>query len=114
MNITCHGAWYSYKPKKGYPNAPYNTLYARRNHDKMDWYEFAFSRKYLKEDTVKATCYNRENTWVVAAATFDETELFPSNAILIEIEGYNGDDPRGEFTGRSYDPDKNKLSEEKV
>ena len=107
MSITDHGVWEPYTPEKHPANAPANTLFARRKRDGVDWYDYVNSGKYFGKGSIKATVIGG----LVAAATYDETRLFPANAQVIEIAGVELADPQEVFGNKIYDAAKGTFSD---
>lgn len=91
MRIIDHGEWERYTPLEPNPDAPPNTMYARRKKDGMDWYQFVHPGDHTNPGTVKLVCAKEEGEWVVAVAVRDATMLFPANRLLLEIYDWKGD-----------------------
>jgi hypothetical protein len=106
MNIIDHGKWTRYHPSRLPEEMPPNALYSRRESDQKDWYDFLWKDKVFKQDTVKATANWTDNVgvYVIGAATYDGSMMFPHDSLIIEIEGYTGVDPQKDLGGKSYDP----------
>ena len=99
MNIKSHGTWHHYRPSKLPKDAPANAMFARREGDGADWYDYVNSGKNFAEDSVKLTLIDN----VVGAATVDPTALFPGGATVLEISGVSLGDPQKAFGGKVYD-----------
>ena len=95
--IENHGAWCRYTPEPFPGWAPHNALFARRESDGVDWYDYLNWTFY--GDTVKLTVIDG----IVGAATTDPTKLFPAGATVLEIDGFTGLDPQEEFGRKIYD-----------
>lgn len=106
MKIIDHEKWLPYKPAQMPPSAPPNTLFARRESDKTDWYDYVNSGKNFGADSVKLMAIWREDMggYIVGPAVFDATMLFPPNHIVFEITDYTGSDPQADFGGKLYEP----------
>lgn len=107
-----HGKWVLYQPDTRPEHAPSNALFARRESDGVDWYAYSRDPNNFTADTVKFTAMWQDSRsgFVIGAATFDATALFPAGALLREIIDYHGgSDPQLELGARLYDPDTNKL-----
>jgi len=134
MNIIDHGKWIPYTPIPHPANLPKNIAFAKRESDGVDWYEYIYHevtaqpigvgehgvpvyppgptkyttvRDFLKsEATVKcaALFWPVHNAYIVGAASFDVTQIFPVNQYAFVIEGYTGTDPQTDFGGKVYDP----------
>jgi len=107
-----HGQWEAYKPTSPRP-FPGRTqegpimqqhvlMYARRIDTGDDWYDY---RKQFNGDTVLMTIWpsHLDGPLVVQAVTRDVQMIFPAGAMLIELQGYTGDDPFAEFSGTVYE-----------
>jgi len=103
-SIIEHGSWVRYTPDKLPEHAPPNALFARREGDQADWYDYVNSDDKFYIDSVKFTAQQINGQWIVGAATTDGTALFPADGLVGEITGYYGEDPQAEFGGKVYDP----------
>lgn len=109
MNIIDHGKWISYKPASldGLPSwVPLTAIFAKRESDGIDWYNYLDSTTRPPASSVifTATWSEGLNSYVVGAATYDSTMIFPAGQILQEITDYTGSDPQGDLGGKLYDP----------
>ena len=110
--IADHGKWVLYQPDTPQLHAPPTALFARRESDSVDWYDYSRDSKNFSPDTVKFTARWQDihNGYVIDAATRDQSRLFPAGALLREIIDYHGgDDTQTELGARLYDPDSNRL-----
>lgn len=109
--IMSHGKWMPYQPDKLPEFMPPNTLFARRESDGMDWYVYSRDNTNFSPDTVKFTALWQDihNGFVIGAATFDVTRLFPADQMVLEVIDYHGGDPQAELGGRGFDLATNKL-----
>jgi hypothetical protein len=105
--IIDHGKWVLYQPDRLPEYAPLTALFARRESDGVDWYDYVRDGKNFFADTVKFTvlCQNL----IVGAATRDATRLFPAGALVRELTEFHGRDPQAELEVKRYDPDSNTL-----
>jgi len=105
MNIIDHGAWVRYQPAttEGYPTG---ALFARREADGWDWYDYTRhpSSPFVSDSTVKFTAAARPEGFIVGAAVYDPTRLFPPGQSVYEITDYTGNDPQADFGNKVYDP----------
>jgi len=78
--IIDHGKWVAYVPSEPPSYAPPGALFARRESDSVDWYDYVKAGTNFGLDTVKFTVWWQDayNGYVVGAATRDETRLFPA------------------------------------
>ena len=99
MNIINHGVWERYTPKKLPKDAPPGALFARRERDGMDWYDYVNHGTNFDPSSVKMTVVGDS----VGAAVTDATQLFPAGAMVLEIYGVSTRDPQKEFGEKIYD-----------
>lgn len=140
MEIIDHGVWIRYQPVKPQAGAPHGAIYARREADSVDWYDYVrpnfllmqpakpptyhpTTGEQLVEDpppepnfkpgSVVCNIYHHPhfNRSIVGAATYDPTAVHSINQRVIEIVGYEGDDPQKDFGGKTYDPKTGTLSD---
>jgi len=110
-----HGKWVFYQPKVLPKNAPANALFAKRESDNVDWYDYVNSGKF-NPYTLKLTVAAREKDGplIISAPTKDATMLFPANHLVVEL---NGDYPSSQteridkFAGRVFNLKTGKISE---
>jgi len=109
--IIDHGKWVAYVPSEPPSYAPPGALFARRESDSVDWYDYVKAGTNFGLDTVKFTVWWQDayNGYVVGAATRDETRLFPAGMLVREIIDYQGGDPQTELGQKLYDPHTHKL-----
>lgn len=123
MNIKDHGSWIKYKPETIPEKAPANAMFAKRESDGQDWYQYVhavevevnpftmgtvtpYNFENFEEASVKfvATYQEIHGAHIIGAATFDPTMLFPAGGLLAEIFDYTGSDPQTDFGNKVYDP----------
>jgi hypothetical protein len=110
--ILDHGRWVRYQPDRLPQGMPPNALFARRESDGVDWYDYVRDENSFVADSVKftATWQDIHNGYTIGLATRDPTMLFPAGALLREIIDYHGsDDLRLELGNRLYNPDTHTL-----
>jgi hypothetical protein len=109
--IIDHGKWVPYVPSEPPPYAPPGALFARRESDGVDWYDYVKAGSNFSVDGVKFTAWWQDayNGFTVGAATRDPTRLFPAGMLVREIIDYRGGDPQTELGSKLYDPDTHKL-----
>ena len=109
--IVDHGKWALYQPDRLPEQAPPNALFARREGDGVDWYEYVRDSKNFSAEGVKFTAFWQDayNGYTVGAATRDPTRLFPAGMLVREIVDYRGGDPQAELGDKLYDPDTHRL-----
>ena len=54
MSIIDHGTWVAYRPAKHPEGAPGNAIFARRESDGLDWYEYCRA-EHFKKGSLKLT-----------------------------------------------------------
>ena len=107
MKIIDHGRWEPYKPAKPYKafeGAAVNVAYVQRDKDGKDWYTYIYDDKPFKTENVKMCLHTQDDLWIVGAAVYEPDRLFPHKAMVLEIEGYEGDDPQQAFGNKMFDP----------
>jgi len=111
--IIDHGKWVPYVPKQWPEHAPANALFARRESDGVDWYDYVKNPKSFSADTVKFIAFWQDayDGYVVGAATRDMSRFpCPLGMLVREIVDYHGgDDLQAELGQKLYDPDTHKL-----
>ena len=102
MEIIYHGSWSAYEPDELPPSAPLGTIFAKRDGDDKDWYEFVRDND-IQDDSVVFTCMHQCGVWRVGSAVRDISRLHPANQTLFEIVGFRGKEK--ELNGKIFDPD---------
>ena len=105
MNIIEHGAWVRYQPAPT-EDHPTGALFAKRESDGWDWYDYTRhpSSPFVSPDTVKFTAMLLDGSYLVGAAVYDPTRLFPPGQSVYEITDYTGNNPQADFGNKVYDP----------
>lgn len=106
--IIDHGKWVLYQPDTLPEHAPPGALFARRESDGVDWYDYSRDAKSFGPYTVKFTVL-LQHGHVIGAATRDVTRLFPAGMLVRELTEFHGHDPQAELELKRYDPDSNTL-----
>ena len=101
MNIINHGTWEIYKPEEPPEGAPAGAMFARRNGDNRDWYDYV-NGEHFDPAAIKMTVTNG----TVSAATADPTALFPAGSTVLEVGGAPAGDPQKAFGRKIYNADK--------
>lgn len=117
MNIIDHGNWIAYQPtaRETPEGAPPNAMFARRESDGVDWYQYVSKPESFGANTVKfAAIYRAENIngYVVGPATYVADRIFPAGHIVAEITDYSGADPQADLGNKVYDPATGAFSEQ--
>jgi len=105
-----HGTWSLYKPRKFPAHLPPNTIFARRDHDGKDWYDYIYKDNAFKEGNTVMTIGTDEYGMHVNAANLDPSRIFPAGQLVLEVE-YKGDDPQKHFGDRMYDSEKQEFKD---
>jgi hypothetical protein len=114
-----HGFWQPYVPDPFPEGVPPFIMFAQRESDGIDWYEFLKGDE-LQADSVKMTVMQTSATtawqtnvrWVVQAVNPDATMLFPANSLLVEAQdSLLQIDPQSYFGQREFFPDINEFGE---
>lgn len=101
MNVIEHGSWQRYQPTELPPSAPVSALFSHRADDGVDWYDYVNDGSNFRTDTIKMTLFDN----VVAAATTDQTGMFPGEgALVLEVTDVPLDDPINDWSRKVYDP----------
>jgi hypothetical protein len=105
MSIRDHGKWTPYKPDELPQAAPPGALFCKRESDGQDWYDYVNPGTNFEETSVKFAALWQEalGGYIVGAAVYDATMLFPANQVIGEILDYAGNDPQTEFGNKLYD-----------
>jgi hypothetical protein len=127
MKIIDHGKWIPYKPAKdAWPEgAPANALFAKRESDGVDWYDYVnppkenrarlFSENF-REDSVKIAFmwHETEQHFKIGATVIDATLIFPANQTVREIIDFgtvDEDEIIARLRNRYIDPETNEITE---
>lgn len=111
MKIINHGKWLQYFPNPKLRGAPPDAIFARRDGDGIDWYDYSKNSYNFEKDSIKASCYFREPelAFVISPVYQDITRIFPVDRYVIEIVGYIGNNPEKDIVGKVYDPGTNAI-----
>ena len=101
-----HGKWKRYTPATVREDAPQNAMFAHRESDGQDWYEYVHPGTNFAAETVKIAADWRDgvSAYVVGPAVYDATMIFPANSIVFEIDDYTGSNPQADLGSKVYDP----------
>jgi hypothetical protein len=112
MNVIDHGNWLRYTPTEFPEGVPKAAMFAQRESDGVDWYKHSSGGENFGADTVKFTALWHEGIgYLVGAANYDVTMLFPPGHIVGEITDYTGSNPQADLGGKLYDPDEGAFRE---
>ena len=105
MNIIDHGKWLPYVPDTIPQGLPANILWARREGDGVDWYDYSRDKNSFSEGSLVFIAHEQPSVsgLVIGAAVRDVSLLFPANAVVAEITDYVGADPQGELGRKIFD-----------
>jgi hypothetical protein len=111
-----HGTWTGYKPVNPPEDFPMNALYAKRDSDNVDWYEYVRG-DHFKENSIKLTVriWKDGGPVIVSAPQLKAEHLFPAGHRVVEIEGnYSHLDEEAlikKFAGKIIDLKTGKISD---
>lgn len=114
MNTIDHGAWTNYKPDPLPEGAPVSAMYARRDGDGVDWYDYVSTGSNFGAGNVVIAARwvdGLQNSYVVGPATREPTAIFPQNCIVHEITDYAGSDPQADLGDKRFDPATGEFSD---
>ena len=102
-----HGFWIRYKPEKPPEDAPTSALFAKRESDNQDWYDYVHPKDKFNPSNVVIAAIWRDyaNGYVVGPAVYDASMIFPADHIIYEIDDYAGSDPQEDLLNKIYDPE---------
>lgn len=109
MSVIDHGTWVRYWPEIIPEDAPPHTMFCKREHDGVDWYDYVNSGENFKKESLKLTVMVRETNGptIVSAPTTDPTMLFPAGHRVIEVAGefgkFSADDLISTFASKIVD-----------
>lgn len=107
-----HGSWVRYTPQPKPPEAPPGAMFARRESDGQDWYDYLKDEPFDDGNVIIAAFWNEnQNSYVVGPATYDPTMIFPQGCIVHEITDYNGNDPHVDLSSKRFDPATGEFSD---
>lgn len=106
MNTIDHGKWLAYIPTPLPEGMPRNAMFARRESDGVDWYDYVNAGTNFQPDTVKIAASYRDATsqYIIGPANYDATAMFPQGCIVHEITDYTGSDPQRDLGSKAFDP----------
>jgi hypothetical protein len=127
MKIIDHGKWIPYKPtKENWPEgAPANALFAKRESDGVDWYEYVnppkdnkqrmFSENF-RDGSVKIAFmfHEHQKKWIIGPSVLDATLIFPANHFVREIIDFGTTDEAeiiARLRNRFIDPETNEITD---
>lgn len=86
-----HGSWSRYSPETIPPERPVNTMFAKRDSDGVDWYDYIESGKNFTEGSAKLTLMTGAAGLQVMAANTEAAFLFPQGCTVLEVIGFEGE-----------------------
>ncbi len=106
MTFRDHGNWTAYAPTAIPDNAPPSSLFAKRDSDGQDWYDYVHPGTNFTPNNVVICAYwsDRYRCYIVGAATRDPTAIFPARGLVHEQLDYAGSNPQGDLGDKAYDP----------
>lgn len=111
MKIINHGKWSLYTPDPWPGELPQNVVFAKRDEDAMDWYQYINDASNFEKGSLFAVAHYRdfEKAHVLGMITNDVTGLFPRGHYMVEIVDY--DNSMGDLMNKVYDPETNEVLE---
>lgn len=111
-----HGTWVKYQPTVAKEGIPLTVMYAHRESDGMDWYDYvnppAPQNGFLPDSVIIAAIWREDIVgYVVGPAVYDPTAMFPAGHIVIEVNDYTGTNPQADLGGKVYDPETGMFSD---
>jgi hypothetical protein len=109
MSIIDHGFWVKYMPAQKREDAPIGAMFAMRESDSQDWYEYVHPGNQFSANTLKCTVRVDPVSGLdtINAPVVDATMLFPDAALIVEISGdysaYTTDELIDYFAGKVID-----------
>lgn len=106
MTTIDHGQWTAYTPMTLPPDAPASAMFARRDSDGVDWYDYVNPGTNFQPGNVVIAASWRPpiSQYVVGPATFTPTAIFPQGCIVHEVTDYTGSDPQADLGNKAFDP----------
>jgi hypothetical protein len=106
MNTIDHGKWIAYTPTSVPEGVPPHALFAQRESDGVDWYDYVNDGANFTPAYVKIAALYREASgqYVVGPAVYDPTAMFPQGCIVHEVTDYTGSDPQADLGNKAFDP----------
>ena len=106
MNTIDHGNWIAYTPATLPHGAPAGTMFARRESDGVDWYEYVNAGTHFQPGNVVIAASWRppSGQYVTGPATYNPTAMFPRGCIVHEVTDYVGNDPQADLGTKAFDP----------
>lgn len=106
MNTIDHGSWTRYTPDPRPEGAPLNAMFARRDGDGVDWYDYTRTGNHFGAGHVVIAAYwvEGQGSYVVGPATQTPVAIFPQGCIVHEITDYAGSDPQADLGDKRFDP----------
>jgi hypothetical protein len=116
MSIIDHGEWVAYRPAVLPVGAPANAMFAKREDDGLDWYDYVNHMKPFGAGSLILTVASREQGGppIISAPALDPTALFPVNHRVVEITGsfnYNPDSLIDAFASKAIDLETGEVSD---
>lgn len=112
MTTIDHGSWVRYTPATTRADAPSGAMFARRESDGTDWYDYLKDKPFDDGNVIIAAYWNEnQNSYVTGPATYDPTAMFPQGCIVHEVTDYSGSDPQTDLGTKRFDPATGEFSD---
>jgi hypothetical protein len=114
MSVKDHGKWVLYKPEPHPEAYPKNVIFAKREGDGVDWYDYVRGDNFGK-DTIKFALDERDGKTCIRAPVVDADRLFPAGCRVVEVTNakreQNEEKLIDEFANRYFDPHSGTVGE---
>jgi hypothetical protein len=101
-------------PAETREDAPVGAMFAQRESDGVDWYEYVHPGTNFSPWNVVIAAVWREDVggYVVGPAVHDAAMIFPQGHIVVEIDNYHGADPQKDLGNKVYNLETETFSEQ--
>lgn len=96
------GTWTTYKPNPWPSEMPPEVLFAKRDSDGVDWYEYLKTPDTFYDDDVIAVAALENGQWIIKVATRDATRLWPAGRKVLVWTDETSDDPQTKYGEKVY------------
>src|SRR4051812_26130640 len=84
MSVKDHGKWVSYSPDPHPEHYPKNVIFAKRESDGIDWYDYVRG-DHFEKDTMKFILEERDGKTCIRTPAVEADRLFPVGGRLVEV-----------------------------
>src|SRR3954465_7602381 len=108
MSIKDHGKWVSYKPEVHPGYFPKNVIFAKRESDGVDWYDYIRRGDNFEKDTMKFVLDERDGKTCIRTPAVEADRLFPAGCRVVEVTHLKREQDEAkhieEFANHYFDP----------